>query len=38
MTRQQAEQLLGSLQELERLEKQRAHRAHATQERKGRDW
>ena len=38
MSRQQAEQLLGSLQELERLEKQRAKRSHVTAERKGKDW
>jgi len=38
MTRQQAEQLLGSLQELERIEKQRARPVHAMQERKGKDW
>jgi Ca-activated chloride channel family protein len=38
MTRQQAEQLLGSLQELERLERQRAHRVRAMRERKGKDW
>lgn len=38
MTRQQAEQLLGSLQELERLEKQRASRAQVSRERKGKDW
>ncbi|MCC6348049.1 MAG: VWA domain-containing protein [Candidatus Eisenbacteria bacterium] len=38
MTKQQAEQLLGSLQELERLERQRAQRVRATREKKGRDW
>lgn len=38
MTRQQAEQLLGSLQELERLERQRSQRVRATRERKGKDW
>ena len=38
MTRPQAEQLLGSLQELERLERQRAQRVRATRERKGKDW
>ncbi len=38
MTPQQAEQLLGSLQELERLERQHARRAKATSERKGKDW
>ena len=38
MTTQQAEQLLGSLQELERLERQRAQRVRATHERKGKDW
>lgn len=38
MTRQQAEQLLGSLQELERLERQRGQRVRATRERKGKDW
>jgi Ca-activated chloride channel homolog len=38
MTPQQAEQLLGSLQELERLERQRARRTKVTGERKGKDW
>jgi Ca-activated chloride channel family protein len=38
MTTQQAEQLLGSLQELERLERQHARRAKVTGERKGKDW
>jgi Ca-activated chloride channel family protein len=38
MTPQQAEQLLGSLQELERLERQRARRTKASSERKGKDW
>jgi Ca-activated chloride channel family protein len=38
MTRQQAEQLLGSLQELERLERQRSQRVRAFRERKGKDW
>jgi len=38
MSREQAEQLLGSLQELERLEKQRARMNRVTQERKGKDW
>lgn len=38
MTRQQAEQLLGSLQELERLERQRTQRVRAMRERKGKDW
>lgn len=38
MTRQQAEQLLGSLQELERLEQQRLRRGRVTREKKGKDW
>ena len=38
MTPQQAEQLLGSLRELERLERQRARPAKVTSERKGKDW
>ena len=38
MTRQQAEQLLGSLQELERLERQRSQRVRSFRERKGKDW
>lgn len=38
MTKQQAERLLGSLQELERLEKQHAKRARTMQERRGKDW
>lgn len=38
MSRQQAEQLLGSLQELERLERQKANRTRAVRERRGRDW
>jgi Ca-activated chloride channel family protein len=38
MTPQQAEQLLGSLQELERLERQRARRTKVMNERKGKDW
>ena len=38
MTTQQAEQLLGSLQELERLERQRARRTQVTSERRGKDW
>jgi Ca-activated chloride channel family protein len=38
LTRQQAEQLLGSLDELERLEQQRLNRTRVTRERKGKDW
>ena len=38
MTRDQAERLLGSLDELERLEKQRARQTKVTRERKGKDW
>jgi Ca-activated chloride channel family protein len=38
MSRQQAEQLLGSLQELERLERQRGRRARAREEKKEKDW
>jgi Ca-activated chloride channel family protein len=38
MTKQQAERLLGSLQELERLEKQRAKRTKVMQEKRGKDW
>lgn len=38
MSREQAEKLLGSLEELERLEKQRARQGRAMRERKGKDW
>jgi Ca-activated chloride channel family protein len=38
MTREQAEQLLGSLQELERLERQRGQRVRVARERHGKDW
>ena len=38
MTKQQAERLLGSLQELERLEKQRARPTKVLQEKRGKDW
>ncbi len=38
MTREQAEKLLGSLEELERMERQRARQARVTRERKGKDW
>lgn len=38
MTRQQAEALLGSLQELERIERQRAQRARGGRDRRGKDW
>jgi len=38
MTRQQAEQLLGSLGDLERLEKQERRRNRARTEKRGRDW
>ncbi len=38
MDRQQAEQLLGSLQELERLEQQRLRQVRVMRERRGRDW
>lgn len=38
MTRAQAEQLLGSLQELERLERQKGQRVRAVRERRGKDW
>jgi len=38
MTKEQAEQLLGSLQELERLERQKTQRARAVRDRQGRDW
>lgn len=38
MSRQQAEQLLGSLQELERLERQRGQRVRVARERHGKDW
>ncbi len=38
MTRAQAEQLLGSLQELERLERKRRERASGRSERRGKDW
>lgn len=38
MNRQQAEQLLGSLSELERLERQRLRQVRVMRERRGRDW
>jgi tetratricopeptide (TPR) repeat protein len=38
LDRRQAEQLLGSLQELERLEQQRMRRVRVMRERRGRDW
>ena len=38
LNRQQAEQLLGSLQELERLEQQRMRRVRVMRERRGKDW
>jgi Ca-activated chloride channel homolog len=38
LDRQQAEQLLGSLQELERLEQQRMRRVRVMRERRGKDW
>ncbi|MFN8588066.1 MAG: VWA domain-containing protein [Candidatus Eisenbacteria bacterium] len=38
MNRQQAEALLGSLQELERIERQRAQRARGGAQRRGKDW
>jgi Ca-activated chloride channel family protein len=38
MTKDQAEKLLGSLEELERLEKQKAKQVHVMRERKGKDW
>jgi Ca-activated chloride channel family protein len=38
LDRAQAEQLLGSLQELERLEQQRLRRVRVMRERRGRDW
>jgi len=38
LDRQQAEQLLGSLQELERLEQQRMRKVRVMRERRGRDW
>lgn len=38
MTRAQAEQLLGSLQELERLERRRRERSTGRAERRGKDW
>ena len=38
MTQQQAEDLLGSLTDLERLEKQNQRRGRAQRERRGRDW
>jgi Ca-activated chloride channel family protein len=38
MTKEQAEKLLGSLEELERLEKQKAKQVHVMRERKGKDW
>jgi Ca-activated chloride channel family protein len=38
ISRQQAEQLLGSLQELERLEQRRQHQVRVMRERRGKDW
>jgi Ca-activated chloride channel family protein len=38
MDRRQAEQILGSLQELERLEQQRLRQVRVMRERRGRDW
>ncbi len=38
MTRQQAEQLLGSLGDLERIEKQERRRSKAMKEKRGKDW
>jgi Ca-activated chloride channel family protein len=38
LDRRQAEQLLGSLQELERLEQQRMRRVRVMRERRGKDW
>jgi Ca-activated chloride channel family protein len=38
MTRERAEQLLGSLEELERLEHQRMNKVRVMRERRGRDW
>ena len=38
LNRMQAEQLLGSLQELERLEQQRLRQIRVMRERRGRDW
>jgi Ca-activated chloride channel family protein len=38
MTRQQAEQLLGALQEVERAERQRQQRLRVTKEKRGKDW
>jgi Ca-activated chloride channel family protein len=38
MDRQQAERLLGSLEELERLEQQRLRKVRVMRERRGRDW
>jgi len=38
MTRQQAEQLLGALQDLARVEEQRQRRVRVMRERRGRDW
>ena len=38
LDRQQAEQLLGSLEELERLEQQRLRQVRVMRERRGRDW
>jgi hypothetical protein len=38
MSRAQAEQLLGALQELARADQQRRRKVSAVQERQGRDW
>jgi hypothetical protein len=38
MTRQQAEQLLSSLGDLERIERQERRRSQVRREKRGRDW
>jgi hypothetical protein len=38
MTRSQAEQILGALQDLQRAEEQRQRRVRVLRERRGRDW
>jgi len=38
MNREQAERLLGALQDLERAEQQRRRQVRVTRERHGRDW
>ena len=38
MTRKQAEELLGSLGDLERLERKNGHQSRSQQQKRGKDW